>query len=55
MKRSRFSEERIITVLKEPEAGMATAEVCRRHGLAPVAALIQPGPRPVQHDSDTTA
>ena len=35
MKRSRFSEEQIIAVLKEHEAGMATAEVCRRHGISP--------------------
>ena len=34
MKRSRFSEEQIIGVLKEQEAGMATAEVCRRHGIS---------------------
>ena len=33
MKRSRFSEEQIIAVLKEQEAGMPTAEVCRRHGI----------------------
>ena len=31
MKRSRFSEERIIAVLREQEAGVATAEVCRQH------------------------
>lgn len=35
MKRSRFSEEQIIGVLKEQEAGMPTAEVCRRHGISP--------------------
>jgi len=34
MKRSRSSEEQIIAVLKEQEAGMATAEVCRRHGIS---------------------
>ncbi len=34
MKRSRFSEEQIIAMLKEQEAGMATAEVCRRHGIS---------------------
>jgi Transposase len=35
MKRSRFSEEQIIAILKEQEARMATAEVCRRHGISP--------------------
>jgi hypothetical protein len=30
MKRSRFSDEQIIAIVKEQEAGMATAEVCRR-------------------------
>lgn len=35
MKRSRFSEEQIIGILKEQEAGMATVEVCRRHGISP--------------------
>jgi len=34
MKRSRFSEEQIIAGLKEQEAGMPTAEVCRRHGIS---------------------
>lgn len=34
MKRSRFNEEQIIGILKEQEAGMATAEVCRRHGIS---------------------
>ncbi len=34
MKRSRFSEEQIIAILKEHEAGMPTAEVCRRHGIS---------------------
>jgi putative transposase len=34
MKRSRFSDEQIIAVLKEQEAGMATADVCRRHGIS---------------------
>ena len=34
MKRSRFSEEQIIAMLKEREAGMATADVCRRHGIS---------------------
>lgn len=34
MKRSRFNEEQIIEILKEQEAGMATAEVCRRHEIS---------------------
>ena len=34
MKRSRFNEEQIIAILKEQEAGMPTAEVCRRHGIS---------------------
>jgi putative transposase len=34
MRKSRFSEEQIIAILKEQEAGMKTAEVCRRHGIS---------------------
>lgn len=34
MKRSRFSEEQIISILKEQEAGAKTADVCRRHGIS---------------------
>jgi len=34
MKRSRFSEEQIIAVLKEQESGVKTADVCRRHGIS---------------------
>lgn len=35
MRKSRFTETQIIEMIKEQEAGMATAEVCRRHGLSP--------------------
>ncbi|PSK80098.1 putative transposase [Limimaricola soesokkakensis] len=34
MKRSRFAEEQIIGMLKEQEAGLSTAEVCRKHGVS---------------------
>ena len=36
MKRSRFSEEQIIGILREQEAGAATADVCRKHGISPL-------------------
>ena len=35
MKRRRFSEEQIIGVLKEGEAGASTDDLCRRHGISP--------------------
>lgn len=34
MKRSRFTEEQIIGVLKEQEAGEKVADICRRHGIS---------------------
>jgi putative transposase len=34
MKGSRFSEEQIIGVLREQEAGARTEEVCRRYGIS---------------------
>lgn len=35
MRTSRFTEAQIIGMIKEQEAGMPTAELCRRHGLSP--------------------
>lgn len=34
MKRSRFSEEQIIGILKEHQAGMSAADLCRKHGIS---------------------
>jgi putative transposase len=34
MKRSKFSEEQILAILREQEAGAKTADVCRRHGVS---------------------
>jgi putative transposase len=34
MRRSRFSEEQIIGMLKEHQAGLPVAEICRRHGIS---------------------
>ena len=34
MKRSRFSDEQIIAIVKEQEAGVKTADVCRKHGIS---------------------
>ena len=34
MKRSRFTEEQIIGILKEHQAGMSAADLCRKHGIS---------------------
>lgn len=34
MKRSRFTETQIISILKEADAGVTVKEVCRKHGIS---------------------
>ncbi len=34
MKKSRFTQEQIIGVLKEHHAGLSAAKLCRKHGLS---------------------
>jgi putative transposase len=37
MRKSRFTEEQIIAVLKEHQAGLPAAELCRKHGISDAA------------------
>jgi putative transposase len=35
VKKSRFTETQIVAILKEHEAGVATKDLCRNHGISP--------------------
>ena len=34
MRKSRYTEQQIVGILKESEAGLPTAELCRKHGIS---------------------
>ena len=34
MRRSKYSEEQVIGILKEHDAGLSTAEICRKYGVS---------------------
>jgi putative transposase len=44
MRKGRFSEEQIINVLKEHQAGIPVVELCRKHGIS-----ATPGARSTRH------
>jgi putative transposase len=41
MKRPRLTEEQIIAILREQEAGVPMAEACRRHGISSATSYTQ--------------
>jgi putative transposase len=42
MRKSRFTDAQIIGMIKEQEAGLPIAELCRKHGLSPATFYLSP-------------
>ena len=53
MRRSRFSEERIIGILKAQQAGLPVAELCRKHGISDAAFYTRRSKHGGMEGSDT--
>lgn len=48
MKRSRFSEEQIIAILKEQETGVSVTDLCRKHGVSDASIYKWKGKHPAR-------